>query len=453
MIRRINQSKIIEDLKCWAEKKDRKPLILRGARQVGKTTAVDMFAQEFNQYLYLNLDIKEDRALFKKEYAIDDLVSALFFLKNKQRGSGRILIFIDEIQNSPEAVAMLRYFYESAKKFWVIAAGSLLEPLIGQHISFPVGRVEYLYMKPLTFNEYVEALREISSTEALSKVPCPAFAHSKLLKLFYQYTLLGGMPEVVATYIKTQDIQALNMIYESLLRSYLEDIEKYESHKSLIAVMRHAMENSFYAAGSRIHFEGFGQSRYKSREMGEALKTIERAMLIYLIYPTTAVTLPAEPDFKKSPRLHFLDTGLVNYFVGLQKDIFGTQNLNAVYEGKIAEHIVGQELLAENIELNNKVQFWVRHKKQSNAEVDYVIRFEDYLIPVEVKIGAVGRLRSLHEFMDRTPHMWAVRIYSGELRVDHVKTIKGKDFFLLNLPFYLTSQIKLYLDWMIKNAL
>ncbi|VAX35309.1 Predicted ATPase (AAA+ superfamily) [hydrothermal vent metagenome] len=443
---------IIGDLKMWAQKEERKPLILRGARQVGKTTVVDMFAKQFDQYLYLNLDIKEDRELFEKDYAIDELIPALFFLKSKERKAGRTLIFIDEIQSSLQAVAMLRYFYESAKDFWVIAAGSLLEPLIDQHVSFPVGRVEYLYMKPLTFNEYLRAIGETSSIEILTQVPCPPFAHKKLLKLFYQYTLIGGMPEVVQTYVQTQDVYKLKSIYESLLRSYLDDVEKYRRSKSLAPVIHHAMQSSFYAAGNRIRFEGFGQSRYKSREMGEALKTLERAMLIYLMYPTIGVAVPAEPDYKKSPRLHLLDTGLVNYFVGLQKEIFGTQNLNAVYEGKIAEHIVGQELLAEDSMLNNKVQFWVRDKKQSQAEIDYVIGFDNYLIPIEVKAGSTGRLRSLHAFIDRAPHPYAVRIYSGELSVDKVKTIKGKDFFLLNLPFYLTGKVRIYLRWIIEEC-
>ncbi len=125
---------------------------------------------------------------------------------------------------------------------------------------------------------------------------------------------------------------------------------------------------------------------------------------------------------------------MINYFAGLQKELFGTQNLNSVYEGKIAEHIVGQELLAGSRTFIEKVQFWVREKKQSNAQVDYIIPFKSYAIPVEVKTGKAGRLRSMHEFVDRASHNYAVRMYSGKLKLDIVKTIKGKKFFLLNLP-------------------
>ncbi|MFH1504123.1 MAG: AAA family ATPase [Candidatus Omnitrophota bacterium] len=443
---------IIKELEEWARKEHRKPLVLRGARQVGKTTAIEIFSKQFKQYIYLNLEIPADRELFEKNYTIDELIQAIFFLKNKNRLISKTLIFIDEIQNSPGAVSMLRYFYESAKEIFVITAGSLLEPLIDKHISFPVGRVEYLYMKPLTFSEYIAAFGDVSSLEILAKIPCPSFAHDKLLKQFYQYALIGGMPEVVEAYIKTKDLQKLKPIYESLLRSYLDDVEKYARSEALVRVMRHAIESSFYSAGSRIRFEGFGNSHYKSREMSEALKTLEKAMLVSLMYPSTKVSLPIIRDYRKSPRLHLLDTGLINYFVGLQKGLFGTQNLDSIYEGKIAEHIIGQELLAGCQAINEKVQFWVREKKQASAQVDYIISFENYVIPIEVKAGNTGRLRSLHEFISRAPHNYAVRIYSGELKIDRIKTIKGKEFFLLNLPFYLTGRIKQYLSWFLRKV-
>ena len=444
---------IIKELEKWANKTNRKPLVLRGARQVGKTTAVEIFSKQFDQYIYLNLEVSSEQKLFEMDYTIEELVQAIFFEKNKKKSKGKILLFIDEIQNSPKAVSMLRYFYESAKEYYVIAAGSLLESLIDRQNSFPVGRVEYLYMKPLTFYEYITAAGDNSLLEVLDRIPCPDFAHEKLLKKFYQYALIGGMPEIVDIYYKTKNIIELNTIYESLLRSYLDDVEKYARNNTLALVIRHALESSFYSAGDRIHFEGFGRSRYRSREMSEALKTLEKAMLIYLMYPTTATNLPIEPDHRKSPRLHLIDTGLVNYFAGVQKELFGTQNLNSVYEGKIAEHIVGQELLGQSRTFTNKVQFWVREKKQSNAQIDYVVPFDNYVIPIEVKAGKAGRLRSLHEFIDRASHSYAVRVYSGRLKIDTINTIKGKKFFLLNLPFYLIGKLDSYLSYFLQESL
>jgi predicted AAA+ superfamily ATPase len=444
---------ILRELEKWAQKPQRKPLVLRGARQVGKTTAVNIFSKKFEQYIYLNLEISSERKLFENNYTIDKLIQAIFFEKNKKKSKGRTLIFIDEIQNSPNAVSMLRYFYESAKEFFVITAGSLLESLIDRQISFPVGRVDYLYMKPLTFNEYVNVIEDKSIIEVLNQVPCPDFAHEKLLGLFYKYTLTGGMPEVVSVYSENQNIVELNPIYESLLQSYLDDVEKYARNNTLARVMRHAIESSFYEAGSRIRFEGFGRSLYKSREMSEALKTLGKAMIVYLMYPSVETKLPIVVDYKKSPRLHLIDTGLINYFVGLQKELFGTQNLNNIYEGKIAEHVVGQELLAGSKTFIEKIHFWVREKKQSNAQIDYIIPFESYVIPIEVKAGKAGRLRSMHEFIDRAPHNYAVRVYSDKLEVNNLETIKGKKFFLLNLPFYLIGSIDKYLYWFLDKGI
>jgi len=444
---------IIKELNKWAKRPNRKPLILRGARQVGKTTAVEIFSRQFEQYIYLNLDNQSERRIFQKGYDIDQLIQAIFLEKNRAISSGKLLIFIDEIQNSPEAVSMLRYFYESksTRDYYVIAAGSLLESLISKNINIPVGRVEYLYMKPLSFREYLNAVGNLSSFDVLKQMPFPDFAHEKLLKDFYQYTLIGGMPEVVETYNKHKEITGLRIVYESLLTSYLDDVEKYARNNTIANVIRHAIENSFYSAANRIRFEGFGHSKYRSREMSEALKIIEKAMLIYLMYPTTTVKIPIEPDNKKSPRLHILDTGLINYFAGLQKEMFGTRDLDSFYEGKIAEHIVGQELMAENQSIIKKAGFWIREKKQSSAQVDYVIPFNNYLIPVEVKKGKAGRLRSLHEYINRAPHNFAVRVYSGRLSIDNVKTTQGKKYFLLNLPFYLVGKIDDYLDWFLQK--
>jgi len=437
----------------WAKRSNRKPLILRGARQVGKTTAVEIFSKQFDQYIYLNLEISSDRRLFERNYLIDELVQAIYFEKNKKIINGRTLIFIDEIQNSSGAISMLRYFYESFKNFYVIAAGSLLESLIGRQINFPVGRVEYLYMKPLTFNEFINASGDNALKEVLYKIPFPDFAHQKMLKYFYRYTLIGGMPEIVSNYFTSQNIVELKPVYESLLRSYIDDVEKYARNDTLARVIRYSIENCFYHVARRIKFEAFGRSNYKSREISEALKTLEKAMLIYLIYPSTGTKLPIMADLKKSPRLHIVDTGLVNYFAGLQKELFDTEDLNNVYDSKIAEHIVGQELISINNSIADKVSFWVKEKKQSNAQVDYIIPYEKYIIPVEVKSGKAGRLRSLHEFIDLTSHNYAVRIYSGKLKVDEVQTVKGKKFYLLNLPFYLAGNINKYLSWFLEEGI
>lgn len=441
---------ILEQLSVWAKRSDRKPLVLRGARQVGKTTAVNLFSKEFDQYLYLNLEQKEERKIFEHSYPIKDLIQAIFFYKDQAKSKGKILIFIDEIQACPSAVAYLRFFYEAFPDLYIIAAGSLLETLIDTHISFPVGRVEYLVMKPLNFKEFLNAMDEENSLDIIkNKIPAPDFAHDKLLKFFHTYSIIGGMPEIVQKYSEQKDIITLNNIFDSLIVSYLDDVEKYARNYSMANVIRHAVSNAFYEAGKRIKFQGFGNSNYKSREMGEALKVLEKAMLIYLIYPSSSVKPPLAPNIKKSPKLQVLDTGMLNYFGGFQKELFGTNDIDSAYQGKIAEHIVGQELLAYQTSPLYKLHFWSREKKQSNAEIDFLIQYADMIIPIEVKSGATGRLRSLHQFIDRTPHKYAVRLYSGQVEINRIKTLNGKDFILLNLPFYLAGSIPEYLEWMV----
>lgn len=434
--------KIITALQNWAKNSERKPLILRGARQVGKTSAVNIFAKEFDQYIYLNLELVEERNLFNPQKTFSQILEAIFFHKNIRRDSQKkTLIFIDEIQNSGTAVAMMRFFYEEASEFFVVGAGSLLEVLIDKHISFPVGRVEFLFMYPLTFNEFLAASQQQEAVELLNQIPIPNFAHDKLLSLFHQYTLLGGMPEVIKNYLQNKDIISLNPIYQNLMIAYADDVEKYAETTMSANYIRHVIQQASLESGKRIKFQNFGSSNYGSKEMGEALRTLEKTMLIYLLYPTTAVIPPIIPNYKKSPRLQFLDTGLLNYNAGLQKYYFKTNDLHGFYQGMLAEHIVGQELIANNISPNNKLNFWVRDKAQSSAELDFILQYNNFIIPIEVKAGKTGTLKSLHQFIDMTNHDIGVRLFAGEFSIENAKTTSGKKYRLFNIPYYCASKV------------
>lgn len=439
---------IIPDLEKWALQPSRKPLIIRGARQVGKTTLVNVFAERFEQYLYFNLELPEDRKPFEDFTNTETLLQALFFIKNKSLAlKNKTLLFIDEIQEVPEALNVLRYLYEESPELYVIAAGSMLETLFNKDIHFPVGRVEYKVLRPASFPEFLEAMVETAALEQLKQVPLASFAHEKLLKLFHTYALIGGMPEVVNHYAQHRDLSALTPVYDSLINSYLDDVEKYASTATQILHIRHAIRSSFAQAGKRIKFAGFGNSEYRSREMSEALRTLEKALLIHLLYPNNKATLPLMPDIRKSPRLQVLDTGMLNYFVGLQKEIIGTDDLNNVYQGTMIEHLIGQELLAIQHGALSNLYFWARDKKESSAEVDYIFLYDGKLIPIEVKSGTAGKLRSLHLFMDMAPHSMALRFYGGELKITSSETAQGKKYYLLNLPYSLISQIEKYIEW------
>lgn len=435
-------------LEHWSKQPQHKPLIIRGARQVGKTTLVKKFGEQFDCFIYLNLELHFDRRIFEQDLPINQIIQAIFFQKKLTYApEKRTLIFIDEIQTSPEAVSLLRYFYEAYPDIHVIATGSLLETLIDTNISFPVGRVEYLYLYPLTFEEFLTAIEEPQALEALCMDQPPTYAHQPLLELFHSYCMVGGMPEIVASFAQNKDLVKLGPIYESLLTGYQDDVEKYARDKAQTRVIRHIIAHASYQAGSRIKFQHFGQSEYGSRDVGEAMRILEKALLIKLVYPTTALKPPFEPNHKKSPRLQFLDTGLMNYSVRLQQEFFSLSDLNNLYQGKITEHIVGQQLLATETVTQQRLLFWVREKSQSSAEIDYVIPQGNQLIPIEIKSGKTGSMRSLHSFIDHSEHaIFAIRLYHGKFSRETITSLGGKEFELLSLPYYLCGQLKRYLN-------
>jgi uncharacterized protein len=445
---------ILKRLGAWNSASGRRPLILRGARQVGKTTVVNAFGLTFPQYIYLNLENAADQALFKDNPDIDILVQNIFITKNKYfiRRS-ETLIFIDEIQQFPKAINMLRYFYENYPEIAVIAAGSLLETIFSKGLSFPVGRVDFMVIRPVSFPEFLGAMGEQLVLEQLRHIPLNEFAHTRLLELFHMYALIGGMPEIVNQYSRTKDLTALSAIYERLMAAYIDDVEKYTTDDHLIQVIRHCIRISQLQAGSRIKFQHFGQSNYNSREVGEALRTLEKTYLLSLVYPNTDAVLPLMPDLKRSPRLQVLDTGMMNFFLGLRTNILGTSDLNNIHQGIIIEHLVGQEILASQFNVLSRLDFWVREKAGSSAEVDYVYLFEGQLIPIEVKSGKDGTLRSLHLFMDQAPHDMAIRFYAGKLQLTQISPPAGKPYRLLSLPYYLASQTKEYIAWLKANPI
>jgi uncharacterized protein len=434
------------ELKKWAAKPSRKPLILRGARQVGKTTAVDLFSKDFDQYIYLNLEKEEQRDIFERQYPFDDLLTTLFIFAQKQRSGGKTLLFIDEIQNSPKAIALLRYFYEEANDLFVIAAGSLLESIMGRNISFPVGRVEYMALRPCSFREFLSATNNQQLLEMLEKPEVPGFLHSQLITCFKKYATIGGMPEIISLYSQNADITALEPTYNSLIHSYSDDIEKYADSSAQVQYIRHIISYVFREAGTKITFEKFGNSPYRSREMKEAFVSLEKTMLVKLVYPCTSTELPLKPSLVRKPRLHVLDTGLVNHSNKIMGELVFNQEISDTHRGLIAEHIVGQELLVSGFSISNDLHFWVREKTDSSAEMDYILPYNGKIIPIEVKSGSIGKLRSLHQFMDQAPHRLAVRVWQGPYSVEKAKTIAGTEFTLLNLPFYLVHRLERELD-------
>ena len=435
------ERRIQNQLHEWAEKNNRKPLILRGARQVGKTTIVEQFGKEFDNFLSLNLEKKEAKDLFESTDDVKMLLPLLFLYDNKPQRPGRTLLFIDEIQSSPQAVALLRYFYEELPELYVIAAGSLLENMLDKHISLPVGRVEYMALQPCSFIEFLQAIGEGRFVDWILEARLPEAFHQQLMLLFNSYALIGGMPEIVARYAANRDVVSLSDTYNQLLNAYKNDVEKYAETNTQAAVIRYILEEGWGYAGQAVTLGGFAQSAYKARETGEAFRTLEKALLLELVYPTTHTIMPATTDLKRAPKLIWLDTGLVNYAAEIQKEYLLSKDLTDTWRGMAAEQIVAQELKALSNEVGKKQKFWVRAKRGSSAEVDFVYIYGGKIIPIEVKNGHNAHLKSIHQFMNETEHDLAVRIWSGNYAIDEVTTNEGKHFKLINLPFYMIAAL------------
>ncbi len=437
----------IRYLRSWATKEERKPLVLRGARQVGKTTLVELFAKDFDTYIYLNLEERENAELFAADYSFEDLLAGIYFKANKQQDANkRTLIFIDEIQNEPKAVQVLRYFYEKRPDLYVIAAGSLLESLMGRHISFPVGRVEYMALHPCTFVEFLKAMGQNVIAEQIEQVSLPASLHSHAMDLFKKYMIVGGLPEAVANYAQFNDLVRLNGVFNSLLSGYRDDVEKYANKPKEQDAIRYILNYGWTAAGHRIQFAKFTGSTFKAAEAGNAFRTLEKTLLLELVYPLTSSSLPILPDLKKSPKLLWLDTGLVNYVAGMQEDLLFNKDADELWNGDIAEHVVGQELLGATYNFGEKRMFWVRDAKNSQAEVDFLIRYKSHLLPIEVKTGNNAKLRSLHLFMEESKETIALRLWNGPMTSDTIPKSNGETFTLYNIPLYYAGHLQHFLD-------
>jgi hypothetical protein len=435
-------------------------LVIFGAKGVGKTTLVNQWAKNFGTYLYLNLAETADRHFFVTGDSWDETLQSIYFLKDKSPRGTRNLVFLDEIQHCPEAVSWFRQTPAILKNMSIVATASVCSDPLAELVALEKADLSILNLHPFTFEEFLLASGDTEALETWQEVPAPASASAKLLRYFHIYTLIGGMPEIVNAYMTDRHLSGLKPFYEYLLNRYLEEISAKVYGNKRSETLQFILQNAFPYAATRIKFNRFGNSGYRSRETGTAFKMLEKHFLLRLIYPSTQVTFPAIPDRAKFPRLQFLDTGLVNYFSGIQKQLYLTPDMSAIFHGQIARQAVGQEIIATESQnyiaqsdprifpmtFQHDLHFWVRDKAQSGAEVDFVLPYNNFLIPVVVRPGEPGRLRSLHQFMDVAPHPYAVRLHAGVLGIQQTQTIKGKKYFLLSLPYFLAGKIREHIE-------
>jgi len=399
----------------WRNKAGRKPIIVRGARQVGKSWLIKEHGKEYKKYIEINFEEnKEYIDLFGKNINPTELVKKINNYFNVKIEPGHTLIFLDEIQLCPRAISALRFFYEKMPELHIIAAGSLLEFEL-EKISIPVGRIEFLYLKPLSFFEYLKALNYSSLSQELlenENRPLNKAIHQKLLGIFRDYTLVGGMPEAVETYVReNENIREVQIIHSQLIDTYQADFQKYAKEKQ-IKYLNLLLKSLPLNLGKKIKYSNLTKD-VRGIYLAEAIDLLEKSGLIYRIYHSDCNGFPigSELNLKKF-KIIFLDVGLTNHLLGLDvKPYLLNEDIHQINNGAVAESVVGQELISyPHFYKRKELSYWHREDGSSNAEVDFVIEHNAHVVPIEVKDGAHGRMRSLFSFFERKNPDFGLRV-------------------------------------------
>jgi len=445
-----------EELDRWLKGTDRKPLVMRGARQVGKTWLVRDFAkQQGLQLIELNLEKYPDYAgLFSGNSPREILKNIEAQLAFKILPESACL-FLDEIQAAPELFAKLRWFREDMPELPVIAAGSLLEfALKKADFSMPVGRVTYFYVEPLSFFEFVLASGNEPLYEKMlstsPQVPLPQPLHARCMELYRQYCLVGGMPEAVRTWLDGRDMQACIKIQHDLLSTYRDDFHKYGGeidarllHKILLSVAGQLGNKFVY---SRVDPD------VKAPLVKKLLMFLSQAKVCSMVVHTSGNGLPlgAESNDKFFKAL-MVDVGLVSAHLGLASvKSADLDNMLLSNRGGLAEQFVGQQLRAAQTPAMDPRLFYWQRTGGRQGEIDYILQHGADIVPVEVKSGAAGSMKSLHQFMAEKSLKMAVRLDANppSAKEMSVKTTQGRlvKYRLLSLPLYLAGNINVLLE-------
>lgn len=433
---------ILLDLATWASSPNRKPLLLRGARQVGKTSVIrELGRTHFKNFLELNLEDSKTARNFRQELGLEEFVDVLKTSFKADLRKDESLLFIDEIQEVPWLIGLFRFFYERMPKLAVIGSGSLLEIKLKQdHISIPVGRIENRYMFPLDFYEHLEATGETETLEYIKGIDwdraIPETIHHKAMELFHRYCVLGGMPEVTQRFADGVDAPSLEAIKGDLFTTYLDDVRKYAVQNKQEHI-EHVLENAPFYAGKRFSYEKFAGSRFRSDQMKIAFDTLSSALLLHQAEATDKSEIPIIGQIKRQKKLAFLDVGLVSHRFGLSLSSPKFGELTSIFRGQIAEQVVAQHLVSWNRREREGLFYWAKQSTEGAAEVDFIFQMESRLIAIEVKSGIEGKLRSLLSLGREAKNAVLCRVYSG--RMTHEKR-DGRT--IHSLPFYLIPRIR-----------
>lgn len=454
MIKRYLEAQLL----AWFQKKPRKPIILRGARQVGKSTLVRQWAA--NQGLQLAEVNLERHPQLDRVFQTNDTEKILRELEVTTKvplTSPNVAFFLDEIQATPHALPALRYFYEDKPDLPVLAAGSLLEFLLSDHqLSMPVGRVEYLHVGPLTFTEFLAALGEDMLTAIIrdfhADASIPAVAHERLLEKQREFLFIGGMPESVHVYQQTKSPTEVRAVHRSIIQTYQDDFVKYTKRDKLHILLHHIIDVMPKVLGRKVKYSAISLD-HRSGDVKAAIDLLIKARLLLPCHHTDCSGLPLKAGRnERIYKLYFLDVGLFNYMCGMEwTDIAKLTERELIHEGGLAEQFVAQHAAYRFNGLEPpELFYWLRESRAANAEVDFVISAQQQIIPIEVKSGKSGGLKSLQQLMGQKNLNKALRfdlnppsqqdVTHKLTGLAHGENSRTTSFTLVSWPLYLVEK-------------
>lgn len=445
----------INNLQEWAGQAQRKPLIIRGARQVGKSTLVRQLAAAVPLDLVeVNFERNpEVRQAFESRDPAS-VLATLKLLTGQTVVAGKSLLFLDEIQAAPEAIAALRYFHEEMPALHVIGAGSLLEfTLADAKFPMPVGRVEYMHLGPLQFEDFLNGmgesalaswLQEVSLTELRTRPIAPA-VHDKHMELLRLYWVVGGMPEAVARFADTRDFEAVGRVHQSIVATYRDDFGKY-SHGALKNRVQLVFDRLPSMVGRKFKYAHVSHE-HRAADLATALQQLCMARVAYKVRHTSANGVPLEAEVSERDfKTLYMDVGLMCSALHLTLLDLRREELSLINNGALAEQFVGQHLLYSGPWYQAPaLHYWMREAKSASAEVDYVIAQGQQIIPVEIKAGKSGTLKSLHRFLYEKRRSFGLR-FNGDI-ASLLRSVvdvgeSRLEFDLLSLPLYMVGQAR-----------
>lgn len=437
-------------IKEWMNRKTRKPLIIRGARQVGKTTLVRLACEEMGMELIeLNMEDPQDFPALLSQNDPHKIFQAILLGRQQyDLDPKKQLFFFDEAQACPALIPFLRYCYERAPEYRVILTGSLLEFVLqAGNYSFPVGRVEFLYLGPMTFEEFLSGTDNEGAVEKLHeaslKKPFNDAVHRIFLKHLRQYLVIGGMPEAINSYRETQSYLEVERTRQSIITTYQADFHRYH-RKADIQLLNRVLTAIPAQLGRKVMYSRLAEG-VQSEKVRQVLELLELAKIIQRCYHSHGDGLPLAAQQKdKHFKLVFLDVGLVQSMLGISlAEIETTPEINEIAKGVIAEQFVGQHLMADRPMFEAPaIHYWERQKNQSTAEVDFLTPWQQSVLPVEVKSGHKGHMKSLQQFLQEKRTDKAMRFSSGPLLLKQYQYANQPPYWFLNIPHYLIGQWK-----------